>query len=150
MFGLLSGRAVNRNMGLLVLRVGIGLSMLAAHGYDKITGGSEMWAAVGANMKYLGIGFAPTFWGFMAALAEFGASILLVLGALFRPAAATLAFTMFVAMLTHMNMPADAPAAGLSGASHAFELFCVYVALILTGPGKYAFSLIRKSDLRDD
>ena len=26
----------------------------------------------------------------------------------------------------------------------------VRVALILTGPGKYAFSLIRKSDLRDD
>jgi putative oxidoreductase len=150
MLGLFSGKAVNRNTGLLLLRVGIGLSVLAAHGYDKITGGPETWAAVGANMKNLGIGFWPTFWGLMAAVSEFGASILLMLGALFRPAAAMLAFTMFVAMLTHLNMPADAPAAGLKGASHAFELFCVYIALILTGPGKYAFSLIRKSDLRDD
>ncbi|MDH3196602.1 MAG: DoxX family protein [Candidatus Krumholzibacteria bacterium] len=150
MLGLLSGKAVNRNLGLLLLRVGIGLSLLAAHGYDKITGGPDLWAGVGANMKNLGIGFWPTLWGFMAAVSEFGASILLMLGVLFRPAAAMLAFTMFVAILTHMNMPADAPAAGLKGASHAFELFCVYIALILTGPGKYAFSLIRKSDLRDD
>jgi putative oxidoreductase len=150
MFGLLSGKAINRNTGLLVLRVGIGVSVLAAHGYDKIAGGPDTWAAVGASMKHLGITFWPTFWGFMAALAEFGASILLVLGVLFRPAAVMLAFNMFVAMLHHLSLPADAPFSGFSGASHAFELFTVYIALILTGPGKYAFSLIRKSDLRDD
>lgn len=150
MLGLLSGKAVNRNLGLLLLRVGIGLSLLAAHGYSKITGGPDLWAGVGANMKNLGITFWPTFWGLMAAVSEFGASILLVLGVLFRPAAAMLAFTMFVAMLHHLNLPTDAPRSGFSGASHAFELFCVYIALILTGPGKYAFSLIRKSDLRDD
>jgi len=150
MFGWLSSKAINRNMGLLLLRLGIGLSVLTVHGYAKITGGPELWGKVGAHMGNLGIGFAPVFWGFLAALSEFGASILLILGALFRPAAVMLAFTMFVAMLYHLNLPADAPRSGFSGASHAFELFIVYVSLILTGPGKYAFSLIRKSDLRED
>jgi putative oxidoreductase len=60
-----------------------------------------------------------------------------------------LAFTMFVAMLVHLNMPADSPSAGWSGASHAIELLIVYVGLFLIGPGRYAFRLIGKHDLKN-
>jgi hypothetical protein len=35
-------------------------------------------------------------------------------------------------------MPASQRAAGWEGASHALELFSVYVALTLVGPGKFA------------
>jgi putative oxidoreductase len=139
---------VHQDLGLLLLRLGIGLSMLGFHGFGKISGGPELWRAVGAGMENLGIGFAPVLWGFLAAFAEFFASILLVLGVLFRPAAAMLAFTMFVAMLHHVNLPADSPGAGWSGASHALEMLIVYVTLFLTGPGRYAFSLIHRRDLR--
>jgi putative oxidoreductase len=97
-------------------------------------------------MENLGIGFAPAFWGFMAAFAEFVCSILIILGVLFRPAVLTLAFTMLVAALHHLNLPPDNPGAGWGGASHALELLVVYVGLFLTGPGKFAFSLMRKED----
>ena len=144
----MSTSPINKDVGLLLIRLGIGFSMMAFHGYDKITGGAELWAGVGANMGHLGIGFAPTFWGFLAAFSEFAGSILLILGVLFRPAALMLAFTMFIAILTHLNMPADAPRAGLSGAAHEIELLVVYVGLFLTGPGRYAFRLIGKHDMK--
>lgn len=134
----LSSSPINSDVALLVLRVGIGLSMIIFHGWGKITGGPELWGKVGGNMSHLGIGFAPVFWGFLAAAAESVASALLILGVLFRPATAALVFTMVVAVLTHLNMPPDAASAGWKGASHALELLCVYVALLLTGPGRYA------------
>jgi putative oxidoreductase len=116
--------------------------MLVFHGYGKVTGGPEMWARLGGSMQNLGIGFAPTLWGFMAAFAEFFGSILLILGVLFRPAAALLAFTMFVAIVRHLSLPAGEPGAGWMGASHALELFAVFVGLLLAGPGRYSFQLI--------
>ena len=142
-----SSHPINKDLGLLLIRLGIGLSMLAFHGYGKITGGPERWKAVGGSMANLGLDFAPTFWGFMAAFAEFGCSILLILGVLFRPAAAMLAFTMVVAMAMHLNLPADNPNSGFSGASHAFELFIVYIGLLLAGPGRYAFSLMTRKEV---
>jgi putative oxidoreductase len=143
---LLSNLQINLNLGLLIIRLGIGLSMLAFHGYGKLTGGPETWKMVGGAMGHLGLSFAPVFWGFLAMLAEFVGSILLMLGVLFRPATLALAFTMFVAVIVHLNMPADNPSAGWSGASHALELLVVYIGLFLTGPGRYAFSLIRNKE----
>jgi len=135
---LLSNQPIHRDAGVFVLRVGIGLTMLLLHGYGKITGGSETWAMLGSNMSHLGISFAPKFWGFMAAFAEFFGSLFLVLGIFFRPAAAILAFTMIVAMSRHLSLPAGEPGAGWNGASHALELCLVYVALFLTGPGRFS------------
>ena len=56
-------------VGLLILRIGIGISIFF-HGLPKIMGGPETWTAIGGTMSNLGINFAPTFWGFMAAFAE--------------------------------------------------------------------------------
>jgi putative oxidoreductase len=145
---LLSNLQINLNLGLLVVRLGIGLSILGFHGYGKLTGGPEVWKMVGGAMGNLGLSFLPVFWGFLAMAAEFAGSILIMLGVLFRPATLVLAFTMFVAVIMHLNMPAENPNAGWSGASHALELLIVYVGLFLTGPGKYAFSLIRKKDVQ--
>lgn len=135
---ILSTNPLNRDLGLLVVRLGVGLSMAVFHGWGKISGGPELWTRVGDGMANLGLSFLPTMWGFLAAFAEFGCSILLILGFLFRPAAAMLAFTMLVAVTAHLNMPPDSPNAGWSGASHALELGTVYVMLLLTGPGKLA------------
>ena len=135
-------RPVNIDIGLLIVRVSIGLSIIVFHGYDKITGGPDLWERIGSNMSNLGITFAPAMWGFLAASTEFFGSILLILGVLFRPAAALLAFLMLVAALRHINLPVDNPMSGWKGASHALELMAVYVALFLTGPGRYASTLI--------
>lgn len=142
---ILDRTALNADLGLLLLRLGIGLSMLVFHGWAKLTGGTERWTGLGGSMANLGLDFAPTFWGFLGAFAESIGSILLVLGILFRPAAAMLAFTMFVAAVVHLNMPADNPNSGWSGASHALELLAVYVALLLCGAGKYVVPGIGRS-----
>ena len=145
---ILSSRPVAVDVGLLIVRLGVGLITLTIHGWGKISGGPDLWARLGSHMGNLGITFLPGFWGFMAAFAEFGCSILLILGIFFRPAATLLAFTMLVAALRHLNLPADEARSGWSGASHALELLAVYLGLLFAGPGRYAIAnfLGRASD----
>lgn len=127
-----------RDLGILVVRLGIGISMLVFHGWGKISGGAERWEKIGGAMGNLGIHFLPVFWGFMAALSESLGSALVILGLFFRPASLLLAVTMLVAAIRHLSLPAGADGAGWSGASHALELLSVYIALALLGPGKYS------------
>jgi putative oxidoreductase len=134
---ILTKDVINLDVGLLVLRLGIGLSMAIFHGYGKVAGGPERWGRVGGAMKNLGLDFLPAFWGFMAGFSEFFCSIFLVLGIFFRPATLFLASTMLVATIRHLSLPADAPGSGFSGASHSLEFMVVYIALFLIGSGKY-------------
>ena len=60
--------------GLLIIRAGMGILFLI-FGWPKIIGGTEMWNGIGGSMANVGIHFAPTFWGFMAAFAEFAGGI---------------------------------------------------------------------------
>ncbi len=129
-------RSLNLDVGLLLIRVGIGLSMAIFHGWGKISGGPETWERIGGSMQNLGIDFLPAWWGFMAGFAEFFGSLLLIVGLFSRPAAALLAATMTVAAIRHLSLPADAANAGWAGASHALELLVVYLGLLLTGPGR--------------
>lgn len=130
-----------KDLGLLVARVGLGLAFVK-HGWPKITGGPEKWAKLGEAMSHLGVDFWPTFWGFMAAFAEFGGGILLALGLAFRPAAGMMAITMGVAAYMH-HSSGD----GFGGWSHAAEDGVMFVALLLIGPGRYALEVrLRKSE----
>jgi putative oxidoreductase len=129
---------IHKDLGLLILRVVVGLTMLLFHGWGKITGGVDRWAAIGSNMESVGITIFPAFWGFMAGFSEAVCSLLLILGLFFRPAVALLAFTMLVAALRHLGLPEGDPGSGWKGASHALELLAVYVALLLTGAGRFA------------
>jgi putative oxidoreductase len=140
---LVSTKAIDADLGLLVLRVLVGTSMVLFHGWGKLSGGPERWASTGGAMENLGITFLPVMWGFFAACAESIGSVLVALGVLVRPAAVALAATMLVAVTRHLHIPAGEPNAGWSGASHALELFAVYVALFLAGPGRYALRLGR-------
>ena len=121
-----------RDWGFLILRVGIGL-MFMYHGYGKLFGGPEVWAKVGGAMSHLGIGGGYTVFGLMAALAEFGGGLLLILGLFFRPACFFLLFTMFVASVMHLSV-----GDGLKGASHAIEAGILFLSLMFIGPGPYA------------
>ena len=135
-----SGRSVD--IALLVLRVGIGTSIILFHGWGKITGGPDRWQRVGGAMANLGIDFMPTLWGFLAAFSESVGSLLLAVGLLARPSAGLLAGTMAVAAISHLARPAGDPGAGFGGASHALELLCVYVALLLAGPGRFSLDRV--------
>ena len=134
---------LNRNAkdtGILLIRLGIGASMLIFHGYAKLTGGPEVWAKIGVNMKIIGITFLPVFWGFMAAFAEAVGSLLIMIGILFRPAAAILIFTMVIAVMTHMNISSWVFRPDWKAASHAIELLVIYIGLFLTGPGRFGLT----------
>ncbi len=121
-----------RDAGLLILRVGIGV-MFVLHGYPKLIAGPETWAMIGGSMKVLGIGFAQTAWGFMAALSECAGGILLVLGFLTRPACFFLLMTMAVATMMHIGKGDS-----FLKYSHAMESGILFLSLILIGPGKYS------------
>jgi putative oxidoreductase len=121
------------NIGLLIMRVGLGI-MYMVHGWPKISGGVEKWTGIGGGMENLGIHFAPAFWGFMAALAEFGGGLCLALGIFFRPAVAVMIFTMIVAIIHHVTA-----GDGFGGYSHPAENAFALLGMLLTGPGAYSF-----------
>ncbi len=149
MFGkLTSSEGVAKDFGLLVIRVGVAIGMFLFHGYDKIMGGPERWEGTGGAMANLGITFAPVVWGFLAAFAESVGSILILLGPLFRFATLMLAFNMFVAGLMHLNLPADNPSSGWSGAEKALVYMLVYLGLFFTGPGRFAAKLSKAESRR--
>ena len=121
-----------RNTGLLILRIGLG-AMMMMHGFPKIMGGPDKWAAIGSSMGVIGVNFIPAFWGFMAAITEGLGGFLLLLGLFFRPVNMLLTFVMIIASLFHLHK-----GDGIMGASHAIELGIVFFGLIFIGPGKYS------------
>jgi len=127
----------NRDAGLLMLRLTLGAFFLWAHGWSKLAGGTETWQGLGGAMKHLGITFWPTFWGFLATMAETVGIVLIMIGLAFRPACLFVAMTMAVAGL-HAWHPHKNLSEALQNASHAWELGIVFFSLMFIGPGKYS------------
>jgi len=121
------------DIGLLIIRVGLGLSYIIIHGGPKIMGGPEKWADIGDAVGIFGISFAPVFWGFMAAFAEFFGGLSLMLGLLFRPALLLIIITMIVA--ASQTLSKGDP---FSKAAYPLELMVVLMGLIIIGAGKYS------------
>jgi putative oxidoreductase len=121
------------DLGLLVLRLGIGLMFAFHHGLPKIVGGIATWRSLGGALnRLIGISFAPAFWGFAAAISEFGGGLLLIAGIFFRPACALMLFTMTVAIASIIR-----GGYGFDGAVQPIELAIVLLGLFLAGPGKF-------------
>ena len=118
------------DFGILLLRAGTGF-MFMMHGLPKIKGGPGFWELIGGSMANLGITFAPTFWGFMAAFAEFGGGFLILLGLFFRPVTVLLFITMVVATIMHVSKGED-----FNGYSHALEAAILFFSLYFIVPGR--------------
>ena len=124
-----------KNLAILILRLGIGF-MFILHGWPKFIGGPEKWINLGEyGMNSIGIYFAPLFWGFMAAFAEFFGGIHLILGLFTRFFSLLLFITMLVAMMTHISN-------GIMEASHAIESSIIFLSLFFMGAGKYSLDYI--------
>ena len=121
-----------RDLGLLVLRVGIGV-MFIAHGW-KVFAGPEVLARIGGAMAIFGLDFAPTFWGLLGKGTELVGGMLLILGLLTRPAAFFLLCTMIVATAKHLVLDDYS----IMQASHAIEAGILFLSLILIGAGRYS------------
>jgi putative oxidoreductase len=119
--------SLNASFGLLLLRVWVGLTMLLAHGIDKLTHFKDMTSAV---VDPFGIGKPAS----MALLvfAEVFASAMLVAGLMTRFAAFVLAIAMSVAFwVAHKGA-----LKGEHGGELAFLYLATYVTLLITGPGR--------------
>ncbi|UJR81099.1 DoxX family protein [Sandaracinus amylolyticus] len=113
--------------GLLLLRVGVGMTMAIAHGWPKLE------RFMGPEPRFadpFGLGEVPSL-----ALAIFGelvCGVLIALGLGTRLAAIPFAFTMLVAVfVAHAADP-------WSDKEHAFLFLVPAIALMITGPGRYS------------
>jgi putative oxidoreductase len=127
----------NKDIGLLLLRVGIGLSFIFTHGGPKLVGGPDLWERVGHAMSNYGITFLPIFWGTMAMLSEFAGGILVLLGLYTRSASAFMAFTMLTAFIGNLSRLSP-----WGNVSHPFEMLAVFLCLIFFGAGKYSLNYL--------
>lgn len=127
------GRTLDRygDLGLLILRIGLGFGFIWWHGWPKLSGGVERWAGTGGAIENFGIGFAHQWWGLAAALAESVGGLLIILGLFFRPALAAVFIVMVVAFTNHVVTGRGTP-------GHAFKNAWVLAGLFLIGPGKYS------------
>lgn len=121
-----------RNIGLLILRIGLGF-MFILHGYPKLMGGPETWEEYGTAMQYVGIDVAPIFFGFLAGITEFFGGIFLIMGLFFTPTLIFLILTMLVATAQHIGT-----GDGFSDYSHSIELGVVFLSLLFIGAGRYS------------
>jgi len=127
-----------RDLGLLILRIGIG-AMFVGHGLPKMIGGPTRWAELGEAVGNLGVHVGPpAVWGFLAAISELLGGILLATGVLFRPACLFLLGTMLVATITHVSKGHD-----FDQTSHAAEMTVLFLSLLFIGPGPWRMRIGR-------
>lgn len=127
----------NRDLGILFIRISVGLAFVLVYGRDKLFLGPEFWIKIGGAMSNFGITFAPAFWGFLSSSTEFIGGILFVLGLFTRPVAFCMAFNMFVAAVTHFaaHDPWSRPILPI-------QLFSIFIAMIIFGGGKYSLDYL--------
>ena len=119
-------KKVSINFGLLLLRVGFSVGMMT-HGYGKFL------KVIQGNFEFGDpIGIGPTFSLILAAIGEFIAPILIILGWKTRLATIFPTLTMLVAFaIAHDGDP-------FSRKEKAFVYLIAFLTLYFTGPGKYS------------
>lgn len=124
-------KSIWNDIGLLVLRVGVGAFMLVAHGWGKLVGFGDL---AGQFPDPIGLGSTVSL--VLAIFAEVLCALLIVLGLGTRFAAVPLLVTMLVAaFIVHADDP---------WAKKEFALLYAipFLTLIFTGGGRYALDAV--------
>ena len=124
-----------RDLGLLIARVGFGLTFTYYHGYPKLMSGPEGWERTGRAVSNMGVTFGYEWWGLLAALSESAGGLLFAAGLFFRPACLALLGVMIFATLDQFARPAPAP-------EHALKNAFVFAGMFLVGPGRYTIGAL--------
>lgn len=129
--------SVNTNLGVLFLRAGIGLIMIAGHGYPKL---QKYLSGDRAFGDPIGLGEETSL--LLAIFAEFVCSLLLVFGLFTRAVLVPLLFTMLVALFViHSRDP-------LAKQELPLLYALPFLMLLLVGPGKHSLDQIIFKDKR--
>ena len=123
--------SIYANLGLLILRVSVGLMMCLAHGLGKVPPATGFVDAVGK------IGFPlPTVFAWASGISEFAGGLCLALGLMTRIWSGFLTITMMVAaFVVHASDP-------FANKERALLYLFTFVAIGLMGPGRYSFDHI--------
>ena len=114
------------NVGLTILRVFAGMSIVFGHGLGKIPVSDRFIEGV----VNLGLPF-PVFFAWSAGISEFFGGLLLALGLFTRPSAFFLTLTMATAaFLRHADDP-------FSGKEKALLYMVIFILFLFMGSGKY-------------
>lgn len=115
----------NKNIGLLLIRVGVG-AIFVTHGVSKLSNMD------GTIMFFAGLGI-PAVLAWFVALLETVAGIGMLLGVFTKLGGIMLAFTMLVAIAK-----ATFPNGGFAGSELEIMLLLAALGISLAGPGKYS------------
>ena len=119
-------------LGLTIIRIGLGIIFMI-HGIPKLMGGPTKWMWLGSQMKHIGITFAPSFWGFLAACAESIGGFMLLAGLGTRLAAFGIGCVMTVALFMHYNQGDS-----WGTISHPLSILVVMFGLFIAGSAKWS------------
>lgn len=120
----------------LALRIPVGI-IFAAHGAQKLFGWFGGYGLEGTGQFFGSVGLNPGYlMALLAGAAEFFGGLALIAGVLVRPAAATLAFAMLVAIFAvHFDQGFFMDKGGYE---YALALFAASVSLLLSGAGRFS------------
>ncbi|MCG2461165.1 DoxX family protein [Flavobacteriaceae bacterium F89] len=125
---------MGHDTGLLIFRLVLGIVLIYGHGFKKmsvILSGQEI-----QFLDPIGIGASTSF--YLAAFAEGICSILLILGLFSRIATLILSMNFLVIVIFHAFMVGD----GFAILELRFLYLFSFIALTLTGPGKWSLDYI--------
>ncbi len=124
---------LSSSVGLLVLRLGFGLSMLFGHGWGKLINFTQL---SGSFPDPIGAGSTTSL--ILAIFAEVICAFLITIGLFTRLAAIPLIVTMLTAFfLIHMDDPWSRKELA---ATYGFAFICIFCS----GPGKYSLDSMRR------
>ena len=120
------------NLGVLILRLAVGLMMAFSHGLGKLQ--NFLYSETIQFADPIGLGVETSL--LLAAGAEFFMALLIVVGLMTRLATLPLIFTMFIAVF--VIHAADPFAKMEFGLLYLFS----FLAILLIGPGKYSLDYL--------
>jgi putative oxidoreductase len=118
------------DLGLLTLRLWLGLTMLALHGWDKL---SKFQSLAGGFADPLGIGRKASLG--LVVFAEVACSLLIIFGLFTRLGALVCSISMGVAFFAVHKMSLKS----MGNGEMAFLYLAGYVTIFLAGPGRFAW-----------
>ena len=124
-----------RDLGLLILRIGFGVTFFWYHGYPKLSGGPDTWERIGSAVSNVGITFGFPAWGLAAGLAEGVGGLLFAAGLFFRPVCLAMLTVMAMATLEQFGRAMPQP-------EHALKNAFVLAGMFLTGPGRFTLAAL--------